>query len=199
MVIRCRLHVTFFSRYKYVAHSHPAVTFGRGDKSYSAHCCLRKAWEACLEAYLSSDTLRFSAVTNMSRILIRQLRLVGGISLTRRTAVLERRGKPVLKPICQAPRKLSGAPGGLVWPARSFPVGLEVVWSASCRCRERQKGCLERQDGCLERKEGCLEGQEGLSGRPGAPLAVLQAVGSALKAVWSAWRYENVGRSDVLE
>ena len=146
----------------------------------------------------------------MSRILIRQLRLVGGISLTRRTAVLERRGKPVLKPICQAPRKLSGAPIGLVWPAKSFPVGLKVIWSASCRClerwgvsgrrcRERQKGCLERQDGCLERREGCLEGQEGLSGRPGARLAVLQAVGSAWKAVWSAWKSENVGRSDVLE
>ena len=67
------------------------------------------------------------------------------------------------------------------------------------RCRARQKGCLERQDGCLERREGCLEGQEGLSGRPGARLAVLQAVGSAWKAVWSAWRSENVGRSDVLE
>ena len=168
-----------FSRYKYFAHAYPAVTFGRGDKSYSAHCCLR------------------------------------------------RRGKPVLKPICQAPRKLFGAPGELIWPAKSFPVGLEVIWSASCRClerwevsgkrcRERQKGCLERQDGCLERREGCLEGQEGLSGRPGARLAVLQAaesawktvwntwksenVGrSAWKTVWSAWRSENVGRSDVLE
>ena len=122
-----------FSRYKYFAHAYPAVTFGRGDKSYSAHCCLR------------------------------------------------RRGKPVLKPICQAPRKLFGAPGELIWPAKSFPVGLEVIWSANCRClerwevsgrrcRERQKGCLERQDGCLERREGCLEGQEGLSGGPGACL-----------------------------
>ena len=84
---------------------------------------------------MSSERARYSDV--MSCIVARQLRLVGGISLTRRIAGLERRGKPDQKLICQAPRELSGAQGGLVWPAKRFPVGLEVVWSASCRCRER--------------------------------------------------------------
>ena len=122
--------------------------FGRGDKSYSAHSCLRKTWQACLEAHLSSA----------------------------RRACLEH---------CRS---------GCRWRGRL----------ASCL-----KGFLGRQEdlsgapgSCLERQEDCLERQEGLSGRPGARLVVLPAAWSAWsagKTVWSAWRSENIGRSDVLE
>ena len=70
---------------------------------------------------MSSERARFSNV--LSCIVIRQVSLVGGISLTRRIVVLERRGKPVWKPICRAP-------GGLVWRAAVLAAAAEGAWRA---------------------------------------------------------------------
>ena len=158
-----------------------------------------------------------------SCIVIRQLRLVKRISLIQRIVVLERtfgRGdwsypahrclgkawQACLETVCRAPRGPTGAPRGLVWGVAIVRSAKTAVWlplPGPPGGLSGAPGGLSGSPGsCLERQEGCLERQEGLSGRPGARLVVLPAAWSAWsagKTVWSAWRSENVGRSDVLE
>ena len=112
-------------------------TFGRGDRSYPAHRCLGKAWQACLESVCRAPRGPTGAPRG----------LVWGVAIVRsaKTAVwLPLPGPP--GGLSGAPGGLSGSPGGLpgapgrlVWPAWSTP---------GCAA-----GCLER----LERREDCLE------------------------------------------
>ena len=138
--------------------------FGRGDKSYSAHSCLRKAWQACLEAHLSSA--RWACLEHcrsgcrcrgrlegcLKGFLGRQEDLSGaaGSCLERQEDCLERQPD------------LSGRPGAclVVLPA--------AVWSARRTAWSARKACLAG----LEHAWQCCR-------LPGAP-------GRRSRAAWSA-------------
>ena len=106
--------------------------FGRGDKSYSAHSCLRKTWQACLEAYLSSAK---RACLEGCRCPERQNCCLAAAAGAARRAVWRavwgaRRTVWIARKLSGAPGGLSGAPGRLVWPA----------WSTPGCAAERQEG-----------------------------------------------------------